>query len=273
MESTLSFALPKVHVKNCPWMLPEPCFVTICDNSTLACDTFGQVLPATGIRVQAFKFKENEMKTQILFASCALATLLAVPAQAKDEVVVKRCEITITNGEISKKGDCEGNESIEILGDGSHRVQILGGPGGFPGETSSVFVGRGSALPGGAHSFVFSGGPMMPGMFGPGHGELDPTWDTDKDGEVSQEEVLAAKRAEMAKYDGNRNGTLNLAEFEDLWMAEQRKYMVDQFQALDEDGNGKVTRDEFLAPAKRQALHRAQMMQLIHVEVDDQDAE
>ncbi|VAV93804.1 hypothetical protein MNBD_ALPHA06-1352 [hydrothermal vent metagenome] len=87
------------------------------------------------------------------------------------------------------------------------------------------------------------------GRFSMSSNWVDDAWDTNEDGTVSTEEITAAKTAELAKYDNNRDGSLSLDEYQNLWMAKQRNRMVDQFQALDEDGDAAVTKDEFLAKA------------------------
>lgn len=72
--------------------------------------------------------------------------------------------------------------------------------------------------------------------------------DMNQDGAVTQAEVNDVQSQKLAKFDADKNGTLSLQEFEGLWLERMRSRMVDGFQRLDEDGNGTVTSEEFLAP-------------------------
>jgi Ca2+-binding EF-hand superfamily protein len=76
-------------------------------------------------------------------------------------------------------------------------------------------------------------------------------FDTDENGSITPEERRNGLLAELKKYDTNDDGTLSIAEFEALHSAHIRNKMVDRFQMLDEDGDGKVTEAEMSAGADK----------------------
>jgi Ca2+-binding EF-hand superfamily protein len=82
-----------------------------------------------------------------------------------------------------------------------------------------------------------------------------PSWfdrlDADGDGRLTQAEIDDARRARLAEFDQDGDAQLSLEEYQALWLAVMRERMVDQFQALDADGDGVVTVDEYLVPYSR----------------------
>ena len=84
--------------------------------------------------------------------------------------------------------------------------------------------------------------------FGPGPLE---SFDRNGDGKLTQDEIDESRRARFAKFDQNGDGKLTLEEFESLWRDFMRTRMVRGFQALDEDGDGAVTGEEYLKPMSR----------------------
>ncbi|MEM9271064.1 MAG: hypothetical protein AAGA78_19260 [Pseudomonadota bacterium] len=70
-------------------------------------------------------------------------------------------------------------------------------------------------------------------------------FDTDGDRALTQEEVTAARAAQLAEFDADGNGELTLAEYEALWLDAMRERMVDRFQSHDDDGTGTITLEEF----------------------------
>lgn len=80
--------------------------------------------------------------------------------------------------------------------------------------------------------------------------------DTDKNGTLTKAEIDAGQSQRFAEMDSNKDGNLNISEFESQWASQQRNRMVDGFQRLDEDGDGKVTRNEFDAPLDKLLKHR-----------------
>ena len=97
------------------------------------------------------------------------------------------------------------------------------------------------------------GGGMMGGM---GSGQMGPLtymkgFDANGDGKVTPEEIRAGMAAKLTEFDANGDGALSITEFETMHSAAIREKMVDRFQMLDSDGDGKVTAEEMTAPAKR----------------------
>ena len=70
-------------------------------------------------------------------------------------------------------------------------------------------------------------------------------YDTDGDAALSQAELSEARAAQLRTHDADGNGTLNLEEYQALWLEAMREQMVDRFQRHDDDGNGEVTVEEF----------------------------
>ena len=64
---------------------------------------------------------------------------------------------------------------------------------------------------------------------------------------MTQEEIDGVRAAELAEYDADGDGTLNLEEYQALWLARVYERMVDAFQALDANGDGEITIEEFNA--------------------------
>ncbi|MBK1865312.1 EF-hand domain-containing protein [Aestuariivirga sp. YIM B02566] len=81
-------------------------------------------------------------------------------------------------------------------------------------------------------------------------------YDTNKDGKVSQEEIDANRTEWFGKFDADKNGTLNLKEFEVLWLEAHRKEMVREFQKLDPNGDAALTLDEYKEPLSRFVANR-----------------
>jgi len=86
---------------------------------------------------------------------------------------------------------------------------------------------------------------------GGGMGNQLAKFDANGDGTVSVDEARAGLAALLKKYDTDGNGSLSLAEYQVLNTAAMREKMVDKFQALDADGDGKITSAEMAAPADR----------------------
>lgn len=119
------------------------------------------------------------------------------------------------------------------------------------------------------------GGPGMhrdggPGMgfnrddddgFGPGRGDgpgagpggrgpafLIATFDTDKDGNITKEEIAAGVAAKTKAFDKDGDGVLSLEEYKALWTDGMNEMIVRSFQRFDSDGDAKVTVEEYSMP-------------------------
>lgn len=132
-----------------------------------------------------------------------------------------------------------------------------GGMGDMDGMMRMMMQMHGQMGQGGMMGDVGPGGMM--GRMGSGmmDGAFD-AFDTDGNGTVSPEELRTGLAAQLTEYDADGDGALSLAEFETLHSAMIRNFMVDRFQALDENGDGKITAEEMAAPAKR--MERMQTM-------------
>ncbi|SPH18260.1 hypothetical protein DEA8626_01792 [Defluviimonas aquaemixtae] len=147
---------------------------------------------------------------------------------------------------------------------------MMGGPGmmggqgmmGGPGMMGGQFGGsddmmrmmmrmHGQMMGGGMMGGIGPQGGFMPdGMMG-GVGPMMEAFDADGDANVTPEELRAGLEARHAEFDADGDGALSLAEFEALHGALIRDAMVDRFQSLDNDGDGRVTKEEMAVPADR----------------------
>jgi Ca2+-binding EF-hand superfamily protein len=91
-------------------------------------------------------------------------------------------------------------------------------------------------------------------MWGKGHGggmmgrEMMERYDADKDGKITQAEIDKNRADWLAEFDADKNGTLSLDEFRNLWQKARNEQMVREFQFFDRDGSGQVTLDEYKGP-------------------------
>lgn len=83
------------------------------------------------------------------------------------------------------------------------------------------------------------------GMGMRGLDQLMETYDTNADGTLTQDELTAARAAQLQEFDTDGDGTLSIEEYEALWLDTMRERMVDRFQSHDDDGDGMVTVEEF----------------------------
>jgi Ca2+-binding EF-hand superfamily protein len=70
-------------------------------------------------------------------------------------------------------------------------------------------------------------------------------FDANDDGRITQVEIDEVREGRLAAFDANGDGSLNLEEYQALWLDAMRERMVDRFQAHDDDGDGLVTTAEF----------------------------
>lgn len=78
------------------------------------------------------------------------------------------------------------------------------------------------------------------------------TFDTDKDGKVTQAEIDAVVTERFAKADANGDGGVTLEEFKPVFADTFAERRVRAFQRLDRDGDGRVTEAEFARRGERQ---------------------
>jgi len=86
--------------------------------------------------------------------------------------------------------------------------------------------------------------------FGPGIMRMFETFDRDGDGKITREEARSFREERLKAYDANGDGTLDLGEYERLWLDAMRERMVRRFQMHDRNGDGKITLEEFVQPGE-----------------------
>lgn len=90
------------------------------------------------------------------------------------------------------------------------------------------------------------------GMMGRGYGmRMMEQADADDDGRITAEEAAKFRTEQIETYDADGDGSLSLDEFAALHAAKTRPMVVDRFQALDDDGDGKVTDTEIASRVDR----------------------
>lgn len=114
--------------------------------------------------------------------------------------------------------------------------------GGMMGDAGGMMGGHG-----------MMGGGM--GMMGGAQSYAMATFDTNKDGTLSPEEMTAGIQAELKTYDTDANGTLSLEEFAVMHAAHTRPMTVRAFQMHDADGDAQVTEAEMAAMAAMMQSH------------------
>ena len=117
-----------------------------------------------------------------------------------------------------------------------------------------LIAGLGFASPVAAQQGMMDGrdgmmGGMMGGMMSGMNSYAMRTFDANKDGTLTPEEMTKGMQAEIKTYDTDKNGSLSLAEFEAMHAAHTRTMMVRAFQMHDEDGDGQVTEAEIATMA------------------------
>lgn len=83
--------------------------------------------------------------------------------------------------------------------------------------------------------------------------------DTDADGRVSRAEFVDGRIARLTAIDANRDGTVSAEERQSGIDTRRNQRVSSRFEALDKDGNGSISRDEFTArePRGDRAEHAA----------------
>jgi hypothetical protein len=140
------------------------------------------------------------------------------------------------------------------------------------GGKTRIFVqdGRRSGGLDGLHTWLGDDGfgPGMPFAMGQGlHlmfiDEDNKELDLDKDGTVTEAEARKARNAKLKSYDSNRDGMLSLDEYQAYWLSKRHAKMVDDFQDLDEDGDARITGEEFSSSAVKSARMQEKMQKMM----------
>ena len=116
-------------------------------------------------------------------------------------------------------------------------------------------MGGGMGMMGGHDGMMGGGMGMMGGMVGGAQSYAMATFDTNKDGTLSPEEMTAGIQAELNTYDADANGSLSLEEFAVMHAAHTRPMTVRAFQMHDADGDAQVTEAEMAAMAAMMQDH------------------
>ncbi len=75
--------------------------------------------------------------------------------------------------------------------------------------------------------------------------EMLKRFDTDGDNALTPDEVRAVRTEQFGVFDANGDGSMDLGEFQAFWTEQTRNRMVDRFQHLDEDGDGRISQEDF----------------------------
>ena len=81
-----------------------------------------------------------------------------------------------------------------------------------------------------------------------GFSEMVERYDANKDGKISQDEIDTNRANWLTEADGDKSGTLALAEFQNLWLKAHNQQVIRDFQRLDRDANGQITAEEYKLP-------------------------
>jgi Ca2+-binding EF-hand superfamily protein len=103
-------------------------------------------------------------------------------------------------------------------------------------------------------SSTMAGVSLADGGWGRGHhgggwgggDRLFEQFDANQDGLITQAEIDQVLGDRLASFDQNNDGSLNLEEYQALWLDAMRERMVDRFQSHDDDGDAVVTVEEFV---------------------------
>jgi hypothetical protein len=73
---------------------------------------------------------------------------------------------------------------------------------------------------------------------------------------VTQQEIDTNRTEFHGRFDADKNGNLNLKEFEALWLEAKRQEMIREFQRLDPNGDAALSLDEYKEPLSRLVANR-----------------
>lgn len=194
-------------------------------------------------------------KLHTTYTAIALLLVLAAPAAAQnshDHGTVQSGPTSSVEGE-SAPGT--GGEQMPMMQNMMRMMmqmhQKMMGQDGMEGMDMGASQMGGHRGPMGGMEMGSRGNPRM-GRMGMMDGDMMELMSRRHAGFASSPGDVSEKMSmHMKQFDANGDGTLSLAEFEALHSALMRETMVDRFQHLDADGDGKVTAEEMKEAAVR----------------------
>lgn len=153
---------------------------------------------------------------------------------------IENSDHDVTRGKDGKRGKRKAPHKVMIVAG----LAAIIGTAAFIGAAQSggwgnQGYGQGHGY-GHGHGYGQGGSGYMMNMF--------EEFDSNNDGKLTKAEINDARMSRFKGADGNKDATLSLDEFQKLWVDHMRPRMVDRFQMLDDDGDGRVTEKEFAMP-------------------------
>ncbi|HEY9550309.1 MAG TPA: hypothetical protein VIR45_12480 [Kiloniellaceae bacterium] len=133
-----------------------------------------------------------------------------------------------------------------------------GGPAHGTQQAHGMHHGMHGGMHGGGHHGMRFHGERHGGMkHGGGRhmARMLDNFDANGDGKLSQAEIDQTRGERLSSFDADKDQSLTLGEYEQLWLDAMRERMVDRFQDLDADGDAKVTAEEFQRPFAKVVRH------------------
>ncbi len=97
---------------------------------------------------------------------------------------------------------------------------------------------------------------------GRGHGMMGEgmmaRYDADADGKVTQQEIDQTRTQWHAEFDADKNASLSVDEFRNIWLKARNEMMLREFQHFDADGNAQLTLEEYTNPMANMVAARDQ---------------
>ena len=93
-------------------------------------------------------------------------------------------------------------------------------------------------------------------LAGGGSGKFMRYFDTNKDGVVTLDEFEAAMQARFDQMDSDHNGVVSSQEFRDYIKQRRLEHKQERLKSMDTNGDGQVSKDEYLAYQARKAEAR-----------------